>query len=294
MDVEIPPNADDRSHGPGPLGFVEDPRRPVVAWTGTLKGGFGTRSHSHPRAQLALCYHGLMQLRVDEDAWFIPARFGVWIPAGRVHRLTAQTDVDLHSLFIDPLAARRDGLPDAPTVVRASPLLRGIAQRLAPAAVGGLAAAEMRRLAWVTLEEIARLDRPDMRLPGGRDARVAAAMAHMVGDPADRHGLSGAACAAGCSERTLARLFPADTGMTFRDWRNRMRFMLALEGLERGETSTALAARLGWSTTSAFTAAFRRHFGAPPTAYRGNHPGREAPPGHQDRNAVEMPRSHGR
>lgn len=268
IDVEISPIPSSNPVSPNGLGFLDDPRRPLVAWVGTLGCGFAVVPHSHPRAQLALCYSGLMRLRVGEDAWFVPAKHGIWIPAGLQHQLTTQIDVEIHNLFVDARFAKRSGLPDRPTVVRASPLMRGIARRLAPDSAEGPTAAEARRLAWVAFDEMARLERPDMRLPGGRDPRVVAVMTHLVAHPQDRHGLAGAAHVAGTSERTLARLFVNDTGLTFRDWRSRMRFMLALEGLEQGETSTALAARLGYSTPSAFIAAFRNHFGAPPSAYR--------------------------
>jgi len=86
--------------------------------------------------------------------------------------------------------------------------------------------------------------------------------------PQDRRGQASLAAAVGVSERTLTRLFRSETGLSFRDWRSRMRFMLALERLDRGESSTSLAHGLGYSSPSAFIAAFRKQFGAPPSAYR--------------------------
>lgn len=267
-DIDFPPGAPPPPAAPSAWGSIEDPRRPVIAWTGTLESGFANEPHAHPRAQLALCYAGLARLRVGEDDWFAPARHGVWIPAGLRHQLTAQTRVELHNLFVDARFSARRGLPDRPTVVRATPLLRGVAQRLAAPTQAASRPAEMRRLAWVAIDEMTRLEQPDLRLPGGRDPRVVAAMRRLIADPGDRLDAAHIARQAGASDRTLARLFVRETGLTLRDWRSRLRFMLALEGLQLGETSASLAARLGYSTPSAFIAAFRKHFGAPPSAYR--------------------------
>ncbi|MBE3638189.1 AraC family transcriptional regulator [Mangrovicoccus algicola] len=247
-------------------GDAADPARPILVTTGRLAPGEGVAPHSHARAQLVLCYAGLMRLQAGPDAWIVPPRHGVWIPPGLPHRLQAATGIEVHNFFIAPRFALRPGLPRGPVVLRGSPLLRGIARRLETD--GSLPAAEARRLAWTALDEMARLDRPDLRLPGGRDPRLVRAMEQMLRAPGAAAGLEQVAAAAGCGARTLARLFLAETGLAFRDWRARMRFVLALEWLEQGETSSAVAARLGYSTPSAFIAAFRRQGGAPPSAFR--------------------------
>ncbi|WP_111428223.1 helix-turn-helix transcriptional regulator [Rhodobacteraceae bacterium DSL-40] len=267
-DVEIRTVAVEGLPLPSPRGFLEDPRRPVIAWVGRAERGFAIAPHSHPRAQLALCYDGLMRLQVGEDVWFVPERHGIWIPPGMMHQLVAQTEILVHHLYVDARHAARSGLPERPVVVRATPLLRGIAGRLAGAEGARLSAAAARRLAWVAFDEMARLEQPDLRLPGGRDRRLVAAMDALLAPGGARLGLPEVARHVGVGERTLARLFAAETGLGFRAWRSRMRFMLALEGLELGESSAALSVRLGYSTPSAFIAAFHKAFGAPPSAFR--------------------------
>lgn len=262
--VDLPPNA------PGALGHVDDPRRPLLAWIGKLPAGFTVAPHAHARAQLALCYNGLMRLRVEGDTWFVPDRHGIWIPSGLTHQLTTQTATEVHHLYIDAARASRLPLPRTPAVVRATPLLRGIGLRLAQDAAVPVPPAQVRRLAWVAFDEMTRLERPDLRLPGGRDPRLVAAIDALLADPGVPGGLPRAARIVGTSQRTLSRLFRTETGLSFREWQQRMRFMLALEQLRLGDSSTALAARLGYSSPSAFIAAFRRYFGQPPSAYRGD------------------------
>lgn len=246
----------------------DDGRRMISVRIGFLEAGLEMAVPADPRAQLILCYGGMLRLRAGGDVWFVPAKRGIWVPAGLDHVLMTQTRVEVHNLRIDTRHAKRIGLPGAPTVVGATPLLRGIAQRLSPGAAHSLSAAEARRLGLVAFDEMARLDRPDLRLPGGRDPRLVAVMDRLFAAPQDRRGLAALARYAGTSSRTLERLFVTGTGLTFGEWRRRLRFMVALELLGLGETTTAIAARLGYSTPSAFIAAFRAHFGEPPSAYR--------------------------
>ncbi|SMX33209.1 AraC family transcriptional regulator [Actibacterium lipolyticum] len=224
--------------------------------------------HAQSDAQLALCDNGVARFQVGNDAWFVPSKHGIWIPSGRDFHLSAQTTVEIHRLYVDARTVQRMNLLQKPTVVRATPLLGGIAQRLASQGSMRLTPSEIRRLAHVAFDEIARLDHPDLRLPGGHDPRLTRVMDHLVLHPQERRSLSEIAQAFGTSERTLARLFKKETGMTFSDWRRRLRFMYAIEQLAQGETSAALSAGLGYSNPSAFIAAFRKYFGAPPSSFR--------------------------
>ncbi|MFN4091058.1 MAG: helix-turn-helix domain-containing protein, partial [Alphaproteobacteria bacterium] len=85
--------------------------------------------------------------------------------------------------------------------------------------------------------------------------------------PGDERGLDDWSRRAGASERTLARLFLAETGFTFGAWRQRLRLLAAMTRLAAGEPVTTVALDLGYANPSAFTAMFRRHMGAAPTRY---------------------------
>jgi AraC-like DNA-binding protein len=67
-----------------------------------------------------------------------------------------------------------------------------------------------------------------------------------------------------CSEKTLMRLFQRETGLSFRNWRQRMRLLSSLALLEAGENVTEAALGCGYDSTSAYIAAFKQLFGATP------------------------------
>ena len=69
------------------------------------------------------------------------------------------------------------------------------------------------------------------------------------------------------SERSLFRLVPEETGMSFGRWRKQFQILLALERLSQGEAVQTVAFDLGYETSSAFITMFRKVLGASPARY---------------------------
>jgi AraC-like DNA-binding protein len=69
------------------------------------------------------------------------------------------------------------------------------------------------------------------------------------------------------SERTLARRFEAEVGMSLRTWRRRLRLFKSIELMGSGLDVTSTALELGYDSTSAFLYAFRTEMGCSPQAY---------------------------
>ena len=74
----------------------------------------------------------------------------------------------------------------------------------------------------------------------------------------------------GLSPRSLARKFESELGMTWRQAQRRMRMVAAMERLaEHPELPiTEVAFSVGYTSLSAFNAAFREQTDMTPTAYR--------------------------
>jgi AraC-like DNA-binding protein len=105
-------------------------------------------------------------------------------------------------------------------------------------------------------------------LPAARDARLGEACDLVRADLAQPRTLAWLARRAGTSERTLARLFRAEFGMTYPQWRTSTRLFHAMVALAAGATVTETAHRCGWATTSAFIDTFRRTMGQTPGSYQ--------------------------
>jgi AraC-like DNA-binding protein len=80
-------------------------------------------------------------------------------------------------------------------------------------------------------------------------------------------GVSELACRAATSIRTISRMFPVETGLTFKAWRQRARIALAIDQLSAGRTISQVAADVGFGSTAAFSFAFRQVTKLTPTAF---------------------------
>ncbi len=69
------------------------------------------------------------------------------------------------------------------------------------------------------------------------------------------------------SERNLARLIVKETGLSFRQWRQQLQLIMALQGLVKGDTVQKVAHTLGYDSTTAFITMFKKGLGQTPGRY---------------------------
>ncbi len=218
--------------------------------------------HAHRRGQLVFARSGVMQVETAAGFWIVPPQRAVWVPPRMRHAIRCRSAVSLRTLYVGP--GGRRSLPKACGVLAVSPLLRELIIELCERKA---APRRRRALAELALSELIELPAIPIHLPEPRDARLQRVTAALKRQPADERGLAAWAAMTGASARTLTRLFIAETGMTFRQWRRQLRFTVAIERLARREPVTAVALDLGYSSVSAFIEAFRKTFGITPYRY---------------------------
>ena len=113
--------------------------------------------------------------------------------------------------------------------------------------------------------ELRQLRELSLNVPLPKDPRLQRLCAELLSRPADRRRLDEWGDFAGASPRTLARLFQRDLGMSFNLWRQRVRFHHAVEALSDGQPIALVAHDHGYRSASAFTAAFVKVMGMPPS-----------------------------
>lgn len=220
--------------------------------------------HEHRRAQLLYGGSGVMLVVTDDGSWTIPADRAVLVPPGTSHEVRF-LDVTTWSLYIEPTVV--PWWPPVCTVVEVSPLLRELLREAddfaipydlagRDGAVIQLILHELRHLAPVPLhialppmEPFRALCRSYLEAPSARTTNEDWAQACVM------------------SERTLDRRFREATGLSPAAWRTRARLLASLPLLRRSSV-TETSGRLGYASPAAFTAAFTRTFGAPPSFYR--------------------------
>lgn len=123
------------------------------------------------------------------------------------------------------------------------------------------------RIIDVIIDMLMTLDEVPLHLPMPRDARLKRVAETLIENPADNRTQGEWAKECGASVRTLARLFPEQTGMTFSSWRQQARLMAALGRLADGEAVVTVALDLGYASQSAFIAMFKKALGTTPGKY---------------------------
>lgn len=240
--------------------------RPVVALAYDCPDGHDIPFHQHYRSQLIHAVSGVMTVTTEEGMWVIPPGRGVWVPAYLHHGVSASGELRMRSLFLDPDVVT--GLPHNCCVVTVPPLLRELI--LHTVAMPPLYPPQSpdERIVQVILDFLrGGFDVKPLNLPIPRDNRLMRVYSGLMADPGDNRTLEAWGKTAGAASRTLARLFRAETGMTFHVWRQQLRILQALKGLAVREPVTSVALRMGYGSPSAFITMFRRTLGKTPGDY---------------------------
>ncbi len=225
--------------------------------------------HAHPRGQLIYASSGVMRVVCGRDIWVVPPSQAVWVPPDQEHEVYFPGEVELRNLFIDPTATM--GLPVQCTVLKVSPLLRELIVRAMEVGEKYLPESAGWRLMQVLLDELRLAQATPLHLPMARDQRVMRVIEMLLEKPGDNRDLDGWSQMAGASSRTLARLFVAETGLTFGIWRKRLLLQEAVRMLDQGQPVTGVAFDLGYQSLSAFIEMFRKEMGVSPGQYTRQH-----------------------
>lgn len=232
----------------------------------TYSDGHELHAHDHPWGQLIYGSTGTMRVLADDVLWLVPQGRALWAPPRTRHAIATRGEVAMRTIYVAP--ERAGFLPASCRAVEVNALLRELILHVV--AIGKLAEsdAEQARLAGVFLDVLKEAEELPLALPMPRDARALVLAARLRETPADEAGIEDLATDAGASVRTLQRLFRAETGMRFAEWRQRLRLLHGVTLLGDGASVTDAGVDSGFSSTSAFIAAFRQHMGHTPARYK--------------------------
>lgn len=247
------------------FGGVEDPGRPVLSIDWSAEGPHRIPGHIHPRAQIIYQGTGVYRVNTAQGNWVVPPNQAIWIPSLVYHETFTNDSASARILFVD--RSYTGVLPQECMVVGVSPLLAELLVRAVRYGNDYPASGKEARLVEVMLDEFGSLEAAPLQLPLASDKRLRRVMDLLLEEPAEDRGIGELAALCGASSRTLARLFSKETGMTFAEWRKQLRLLEAIDRLGRGQTVTQVALDMGYRSSSAFIAMFRRSLGAPPGLY---------------------------
>jgi AraC-like DNA-binding protein len=239
--------------------------RPIVASRRDYADGTREPWHLHEEAQFVFSAHGVLRVVTPIGVWTLGPQRGLWLAPGIAHELHAVGDVSMHSVYFEGDAAPWSG-PEC-RVLAISPLL----QALVAAMVEDKNALHESRAPLITpllVSEIKTAPQAaGVKLPLPGDRRLRHICELLIADPANTDSLGVWGDRVGASERTLARLFKEETGLTFGQWRQQLRLVEAVSRLAQGMPVATIAMELGYQNASAFITMFKKSMGETPQRY---------------------------
>lgn len=234
----------------------------VVVMRKHFEDGHVVPTHHHPRNQLIFAVTGLMRIKTTDQTWVVPPDRAVYLPAGLEHQVEMRGNVEMRTLYISASTLSE------PKVLSVNRLLNELIAALAltPMDYSGNRRAEL--IADLIEVELFMAKPQPLFYPMPTDRRLLQVCQQLLTNPATDASLDRLAFEAGASAKTISRICRKELGMSFSEWRRRIRFATALELLAQGYSIKQIAGQCGYASTSAFTYAFRNAFGAPPTAFQ--------------------------
>ncbi len=244
---------------------------PVVTDSEDHAAGHENEWHSHDEPCLIYPADGVVAVETEDGGMLSSPQRAIWLGAGVRHRSKSTGKVALRSLRLNP-----DRFPDLESeshVIGITPLLRElILQVCATPPKERLDNPEGRMVA-VIADQLKDLQSPALPLTLPQDKRLKRLVDGLLESPGDNRSLEDWGREVGASGRTLSRLFRAETGMTFRDWREHLRVIEAMRRLAEGQSVTSIAFDIGYDSPSAFVQMFKKVIGQTPARFRSAAPG---------------------
>jgi AraC-like DNA-binding protein len=236
--------------------------RPVYGYVFGINNRTIGFPHSHSWAQFSYATEGIIEVRTASGRFIAPPLRGIWIPVGVEHSVYCSTNAQLRSLYIDSKATSFSWTECKTLIV--SPLLRELIREFSGMPVEYDERGSQGRLVSVLLDQISLAPETGLSLPWPKDARLCSICNDIQEHPENQNTLSEFSKRLDLCERTLSRIFVQQTGLSFRQWRQRARLLFSLSLLAKGERVTDAAIACGYESMSAFIVAFKEQMGVTP------------------------------
>jgi len=244
--------------------FTETLPAPVFCRTEHMPAHARYAPMRHPWGEFVYSFSGVTEVKAGAQHYLVPPQQGVWIAPQTEHTGLNHQQTVYCSVYVS--LALCATLPAQSCVVLVSPLLRAILTHLRtlPDAADS---PERTRLLRVLVDQLAGCATAGSYIPHSADPELDAVLQALREQPADNRSLAQLAAAFHFSERTLMRRCQRELGMSLTEWRQRLRVVRALPRLCAGHSVEAVALDLGYATSSAFIAMFRRLTGSSPARF---------------------------
>jgi AraC-like DNA-binding protein len=223
-------------------------------------------AHRHPWGTLEYSAHGVLHMEIGVSRFMSPPQYAVWVPPQTEHSFYSHQPINYRAVCLAASVCR--DLPAQACTLAISDILKAILKDFAARDVKIPEHEADQRLAQVLVDQLRQAPVHERYLPYASSPGLLGILEALQAGPGDNRPLAHWATTIHVSERTLARQFIRELGMSFGDWRQRLRFLASIEALDSHRSIQEIAFDMGYSTGSAFIAMFQRQAGCTPEHYR--------------------------
>ena len=224
--------------------------------------------HAHAQAQLLYSASGLMNVTTPIGRFLVPPHRAVWIPQHIEHSVDVLADIEMRSVYIEKPWIDSQSVDRSLNQVFVIEVNRLLRELILAAHAENATQKRIELLISVAIMEILVAKQATTFLPMPKDPRALIVAKLALKDMKFEKSFDQFCIEANASSRTISRLFSEETKLNFREWRQRARIMNAVEFLGNKKYSIKqIAIKLGFSSTSAFTHAFKEVMEVTPTEF---------------------------
>lgn len=225
-----------------------------------------TRSHSHDWGQVQLISGGILEMHAENTRFLAPPHLAIWVPAGVMHYSYNRKPLDYCSVNISPELTRR--FPTTTSLIKVTPIVSAIIDDCRLRNVNIASTEADQRLIAVLLDQLSFQQEELHFLPFSGHKYLSPILTYVEENPTDDTPLRLWAERVHTTERTLARYCQNELGMSFTEWRLRVRYLFSMDLLRSGQSVKEVALTLGYHQASPFISMFKRYAGVTPEQYK--------------------------
>ncbi|SJL84137.1 AraC family transcriptional regulator [Vibrio palustris] len=225
-----------------------------------------TRVHSHPWGQVQLISGGILEVEAQDTRFLAPPHLAIWVPAGVMHKSFNRRPLEYCS--INMASALTTSFPSNTSLIKVTPIIAAIIDDFRQRKISIAQSAADQRLMQVMLDQLAIQPTQHHFLPSSDHKYLAPILRAMELNPVDSTSLKQWANHVHTTERTLARYCHDELGMSFTEWRLRLRYLHSMELLRHGHAVKEVALTLGYQQASPFITMFKKYSGMTPEQYK--------------------------
>lgn len=225
-----------------------------------------TRTHSHPWGQVQIISGGSLEMEAENTRFLAPPHLAIWVPAGVMHRSYNRKPLDYCSLNIEPSLTAH--LPAQASLIKVTAIMSAIIDDFRVRKISIAQNDSDQRLVNVLLDQLAHQQTQQHFVPLSQHKYLAPILSAIELNPLDDSNLALWAQRVHTTERTLARYCQSELGMSFTEWRLRMRYLYSMELLREGRSVKEVALTLGYKQASPFINMFKKYATLTPEQYK--------------------------